>query len=95
MDETQQQSLQQIADDGREMPIKADHQSSVHHVNTASGLKYDKASTKDSSDKMKNPEVCNNTTMYVCKNISKHVHSLMVRTNKKRFMQLSKLCLKT
>ena len=67
MDETQQQNLQQTADDGTDMPIKADHQSSVPHVNTASGLKYDKASTKDSSDKVKNPEVCNNTTMYVCK----------------------------
>ena len=95
MDETQQQNLQQTADDGTDMPIKADHQSSVPYVNTASGLKYDKAFTKDSSDKVKNPEVCNNTAMYVCKNISKHVHSLMVRTNKKRFMQLSKLCLKT
>ena len=59
--------MQQTADDDIEVPIKADHQSSVPHVNTASGLKYDEASTKDSSDKVKNQEVCNNTTMYVCK----------------------------
>ena len=70
VDETQQQNLQQTADDDINTPIKADQQSSVPHIKTASGLKYavsNKASVKDSSDKMKKQEVCNNTAMYVCK----------------------------
>ena len=82
MDETQQQNLQQTADDDTDTPIKADQQSSVPHIKTASGVIYavsTKASVKDSSDKMKKQEVCNNTATYVCKvrSISKHVHSLI------------------